>query len=282
MVQTPKEIPNHPGQSPLFHICSKSALWCCFDHRRLELSLPTGFSSTCWCNRRWQLRSSELSVHTSEILEKLWPKYFDSASVALVNGGIEETTALLKMRFDTIFYTGSTAVGKIIMKAASEFMTPVTLECGGKSPTYIDSSADLSLAAKRILWGKLVNAGQTCVAPDYILCTKETQEKLLPIFEKILGEFYGGKPKESDSYSRIINERHFQRLVKLLDKSKVAIGGETDAETKYISPTIMTNVLPTDPVMQDEIFGPILPIVIVQNQQEAFDFINERSDILMI
>lgn len=229
------------------------------------------------CGNCALVKPSELSQNSAQLLEKLWPKYFDSASIALINGGVEETTAMLKMRFDYIFYTGSTAVGKIIMKAASEYLTPVTLECGGKSPTYVDTSADLNLAAKRILWGKLANAGQTCIAPDYILCTKETQEKLIPLFKNVLEEFYKGDPKTSDSYGRIINERHFKRIIKLLDKSKVVIGGDSDEATKYISPTVMTNVSPEDPVMQEEIFGPILPIVTVQNQQEAIDFINERE-----
>lgn len=229
------------------------------------------------CGNCALVKPSELSQSSAMLLEKLWPKYFDTAAIAIVNGGIEETTTLLKMRFDYIFYTGSTAVGKIIMKAASEYLTPVTLECGGKSPTYVDTSADLDLAAKRILWGKLANAGQTCVAPDYILCTKDTQEKLLPLFKKTLEEFYKGDPKESDSYGRIINERHFNRIIKMLDKSKVAIGGDSDEATKYISPTVMINVSPEDPIMQEEIFGPILPIVTVQSQQEAIDFINERE-----
>lgn len=156
------------------------------------------------------VKPSELSPNSAALLEKLWPKYFDTSFIALVNGGITETTKLLSIRFDYIFYTGSTAVGKIIMKAASEFLTPVTLECGGKSPTYVDASADLDLAAKRILWGKMANAGQTCVAPDYVLCTKETQEKLLPIMENCLKEFYDINIKESESFRRIINDRHFQ------------------------------------------------------------------------
>lgn len=223
------------------------------------------------------VKPSELSSHSSELLEKLWPKYFDSSSVALINGGVKETTELLKMKFDYIFYTGNTAVGKIIMKAASEYLTPVTLECGGKSPCYIDESADLNLAARRIIWGKMANAGQTCVAPDYILCTKEIRDKILQHMEDVLQEFYGQDPKESKSFGRIINNRHFNRLVKLLDQSKVKIGGKTDEDSNYISPTIMIDVKPEDPVMQEEIFGPILPFVTIQNQQEAIDFINERE-----
>jgi len=162
------------------------------------------------CGNCALVKPSELSVNSAALLEKLWPKYFDESFIALANGGIAETTELLKQRFDYIFYTGSTAVGKIIMQAASQHLTPVTLECGGKSPTYVDETADLNLAAKRILWGKLANAGQTCIAPDYVLCTKETQDKLVPIIKAHLVDFYGENPKESESFGRIINDRHFQ------------------------------------------------------------------------
>lgn len=227
------------------------------------------------CGNCALVKPSELSKNSALLLEHLWPKYFNTSNIALINGGISETTALLKMRFDYIFYTGSTAVGKIIMKAASEYLTPVTLECGGKSPCYVDSNADLELTAKRLLWGKFANVGQTCVAPDYVLCTKETQEKLLPLMKKNLFEFYGEQPKDSESYGRIINERHFQRLINLLDKSKIEHGGDTDEAEKYISPTIMTGVTLDDKIMQEEIFGPILPIVNVKDTQEAIDFINE-------
>lgn len=229
------------------------------------------------CGNCALIKPSELSQNSALLLEKLWPKYFNSSTIALINGGVSETTSLLKMRFDYIFYTGSTAVGKIIMRAASENLTPVTLECGGKSPCYVDDKADLELSAKRILWGKFANNGQTCVAPDYILCTKETQDKLIPLMKKFLLEFYGEKPKDSDSYGRIINERHFQRLVNLLDKSKIEVGGDTDEAEKYISPTIMTGVTLDDKIMQEEIFGPILPFVNIKNTEDAIDFINDRE-----
>lgn len=154
------------------------------------------------------VKPSDLSIHTSELLEKLFPKYFDPNFIRCVNGGIPETTDLLSQKFDYIFYTGSTHVGKIVMSAAAKHMTPVTLECGGKSPVYIEKDADLDVTVKRICWGRYANAGQTCVAPDYIICSKETQEKLVPIFKKVLKEFYGENPQSSDSYGRIINQRH--------------------------------------------------------------------------
>jgi len=223
------------------------------------------------------IKPSELSKHTAKLLEELFPKYFLPNYIRIINGGIDETTALLKQRFDYIFYTGSTAVGKLIMRAASEYLTPVTLECGGKSPTFIDDSADMELAAKRLMWGKFVNVGQTCIAPDYVLCTKETQEKILPIMKRVLVDFYGENAKESECYGRIINTRHFERVSGLIDPAKVYVGGETDAAEKYISPTIMTNVKPEDKVMQEEIFGPILPFIAVKDHNDAINFINERE-----
>ena len=223
------------------------------------------------------VKPSELSPNTSKLMEKLFPKYFDSNYVTVVNGGVQETTDLLKQRFDHIFYTGNTNVGKIVMKAAADYMTPVTLECGGKSPCYIHESASLDIAVRRIAWGKFANAGQTCVAPDYIICSKEIQEKIIPMFKKVLAEFYGESAKSSDSYARIINDRHFQRLLGLIDKSKVAVGGESDANERFIEPTVMTNVQSEDRVMQEEIFGPILPIITVESHNEAIEFINARE-----
>lgn len=223
------------------------------------------------------VKPSELSPTTASLLERIWPKYFDQKTVALVNGGVKETQELLKQRFDHIFYTGSTAVGKVIMEAASKHMTPVTLECGGKSPVYVDESADLSITAKRILWGRFCNSGQTCVAPDYVLCTAETQQKILPFLKKYLTDFYGENPRESASYGRIINERHFKRVQSLIDSEKVVIGGKSDASDLYISPTVMFNVSGNDKVMQEEIFGPILPFVVVKSKDDAIKFINKRD-----
>jgi len=163
------------------------------------------------------------------------------------------------------------------MEAASKHLTPVCLECGGKSPVYIDSTADLETTAKRLLWGRFVNAGQTCVAPDYVLCTKETQERIFPFLKKYLTQFYSENPSESECFGRIINKRHFDRLSKLIDQNKVVIGGQADESILYISPTVMFNVQAEDKVMQEEIFGPILPFVNVSNYDEAIDFINQKD-----
>ncbi|XP_043589409.1 aldehyde dehydrogenase, dimeric NADP-preferring isoform X2 [Bombus pyrosoma] len=223
------------------------------------------------------IKPSEISSATSKVLAKIIPKYLDQECIHVVLGGVPETTELLKQRFDYIFYTGSTTVGKIIRDAANKFLTPVTLELGGKSPVYIDNTANLEVSVKRILWGKCVNAGQTCIAPDYVLCTEEIQNKFIKKAKEVLKEWYGDNPKESPDLTRIINEQHYKRLVKYLNNGKVALGGDCDSNEKYISPTILVDVKPTDPVMQDEIFGPILPFVNINNAYEAINFINSRE-----
>ncbi|XP_076283855.1 aldehyde dehydrogenase type III isoform X3 [Lasioglossum baleicum] len=223
------------------------------------------------------LKPSELSSATSELFAKIIPQYLDSECVQVVLGGINETTELLKQRFDYIFYTGSTTVGRIVRDAANKFLTPVTLELGGKSPVYVDNTVDINIAVKRILWGKCINVGQTCIAPDYVLCTPEVQNKFLNEASKVLKEWYGDNPKESPDLARIINENHYHRLVKYLDGGKIAIGGQCDPAEKYIAPTILVDVKPTDPIMQDEIFGPILPFINVNNAYEAIKFINSRE-----
>ncbi|XP_071859600.1 aldehyde dehydrogenase type III isoform X2 [Bombus fervidus] len=223
------------------------------------------------------LKPSEISSATSKILAKIIPKYLDQECIHVVLGGVPETTELLKQRFDYIFYTGSTIVGKIIRDAANKFLTPVTLELGGKSPVYIDNTANLEVSVKRILWGKCVNAGQTCIAPDYVLCTEEIQNKFIKKAKEVLKEWYGDNPKESPDLTRIINEQHYKRLVNYLNNGKVALGGDCDSNEKYISPTILVDVKPTDPVMQDEIFGPILPFININNAYEAINFINSRE-----
>nr|QYV43141.1 FALDH1 [Colaphellus bowringi] len=223
------------------------------------------------------MKPSDLSPATSKFLATRAPEYLDVDSYRVYEGGIPETTELLKERFDYIFYTGSTTVGKIIQASAAEHLTPTTLELGGKSPVYLDRSADVYTAAKRILWGKCVNAGQTCIAPDYLLCSKEIQGEFVNASRKVLKEFFGNDPKSSPDYGRILSERHVQRLSGLLKGANVALGGEIDVATKYISPTILLDVKPTDPVMQEEIFGPILPIITVENAFDAINFINSRE-----
>ncbi|XP_076222458.1 aldehyde dehydrogenase type III isoform X2 [Nomia melanderi] len=224
------------------------------------------------------LKPSELSVATSQLFARIIPKYLDADCVQVVLGGVSETTELLKQRFDYIFYTGSTTVGKIIRDASNKFLTPVTLELGGKSPVYIDNTVDIHITTKRVLWGKFINVGQTCIAPDYVLCSPEVQNKFINEAQKILKEWYGDNPKESPDLARIINENHYHRLVKYLSgNGRIAIGGNCDPTEKYISPTILVDVKPTDPVMQDEIFGPILPFINVNNAYEAIKFINSRE-----
>ncbi|XP_047400025.1 aldehyde dehydrogenase family 3 member A2 isoform X2 [Sciurus carolinensis] len=223
------------------------------------------------------IKPSELSENTSKILAKLLPQYLDQDLYAVVNGGVEETTELLKQRFDHILYTGNAAVGKIVMEAAAKHLTPVTLELGGKSPCYIDKDCDLDIVCRRITWGKYMNCGQTCIAPDYILCEASLQNQIVQKIKETVKEFYGENIKESPDYERIINLRHFKRIRSLLEGQKIAFGGETDEATRYIAPTILTDVDPETRVMQEEIFGPVLPIVPVKNADEAINFINERE-----
>jgi acyl-CoA reductase-like NAD-dependent aldehyde dehydrogenase len=189
-------------------------------------------------------------------------------------------TELLKERFDYIFYTGSPRVGRIINLAAAEHLTPVTLELGGKSPVYFDDSiTNLEVAFRRILWGKCVNSGQTCIAPDYLLCTKELQDRLVSTADKILKEFFGTDASKSPEYGRIINPNHFKRIKKLLDTTTgtIAVGGQCEESEKFIATTIIKDVSPDDPIMQEEIFGPLFPIVPVANLDEAINFINKRE-----
>nr|XP_004669119.1 aldehyde dehydrogenase family 3 member A2 isoform X1 [Jaculus jaculus] len=223
------------------------------------------------------VKPSELSENTANILAKLLPQYLDQDLYAVINGGVEETTELLKQRFDHILYTGNTAVGKIVMAAAAKHLTPVTLELGGKSPCYIDKDCDLDVVCRRITWGKFMNCGQTCIAPDYILCEATLQDQIVQRIKDTVKEFYGENIKESPDYERIINLRHFKRIKSLLEGQKIAFGGETDEATRYIAPTVLTNVDPEAKVMQEEIFGPVLPIVPVKNADEAIHFINERE-----
>ncbi|XP_046745798.1 aldehyde dehydrogenase, dimeric NADP-preferring isoform X1 [Diprion similis] len=224
------------------------------------------------------LKPSEVSPATSKIMAELIPKYLDNECCQVILGGVPETTELLKQRFDYIFYTGSTMVGRIVRDAANKYLTPVTLELGGKSPVYIDSTADIRITTRRLLWGKCINSGQTCVAPDYVLCTHEVQEALINEAKKVLKEWYGDNPKDSPDLTRMISDRHFQRLAGFLSgNGKTAVGGETDPAEKFIAPTILVDVKPTDPIMNDEIFGPILPVVSIANAYEAIKFINSRE-----
>ncbi|XP_066921724.1 aldehyde dehydrogenase family 3 member B1-like [Clytia hemisphaerica] len=226
------------------------------------------------------IKPSEVSEATAGLLMELIPKYLDNDCFRVVCGGVPETTALLAVRFDNIFYTGNPFVGKIIMAAAAKHLTPVTLELGGKCPVIVDSTCSFDVAAKRIAWGKFVNAGQACLSADYILCIgTEVQKKLTDALKIAVIEFFGEDAQKSDSYCRIVNKRHFQRLNKLLkaSESKVVFGNKTDEDDLYISPTILNNVTTSDNIMEDEIFGPIVPMVVVDSADDAIDFVLDRE-----
>jgi aldehyde dehydrogenase (NAD+) len=222
------------------------------------------------------LKPSEVSSSVSNLIAKWLPKYLDPGAVKVMEGGIPETTALLRERWDHIFYTGNATVGRIIMTAAAKHLTPVTLELGGKSPCIVDESADLNSAAKRIVHGKFFNAGQTCVAPDYVLVHDRVHDALVSRMVSAIREFYGDDPKQSLDYARIINERHHARLIGLLPGGNVVTGGETDASERYIAPTILKDVREDDAIMQEEIFGPILPVLSVSNTDSAIEVVNRH------
>lgn len=221
------------------------------------------------------LKPSELASATSELLARRIPEYMDPDCVKVVEGAVAETTALLDLPFDHILYTGGGNVGRIVMAAAAKHLTPVTLELGGKCPCVVLSDTNMEATARRIVWGKFTNAGQTCIAPDYILADADTEARLIPLLEKSIQDMFGENPQESDSYGRIINDRHYQRVSQLIDSGHVVIGGQTDASNKYIAPTVITDVAPDSPIMREEIFGPILPIVRAENLEEAIAFIRK-------
>ena len=209
------------------------------------------------------VKPSESSMHTAAIIKTILEETFDPQYVRVVEGEREEVTALIHASFDYIFFTGSVAVGKIVAKAAAERLTPIALELGGKSPAIVDQTANLDVAAKRIAWGKFNNAGQTCVAPDYVLVQRSVYKKFVQKLQKALTQFYGKDPQQSKDYGRIINERQFNRLQSILDKeaANITFGGRTDAEDRYIEPTILENIDWSSPSMEDELFGPILPVM---------------------
>ncbi|KAM6308199.1 aldehyde dehydrogenase family 3 member B1-like [Aegotheles albertisi] len=228
------------------------------------------------------VKPSEIAKNSERLVVEALPGYLDKDCFAVVAAGVQETTRLLENRFDYIFYTGSPSVGRTIMTAAAKHLTPVTLELGGKNPCYVSDTCDVQNVARRVVWGRFFNAGQTCVAPDYLLCSLEMQEKLMPFLREAITEFYGSNPKESPDFGRIVGTRHFQRVQALLRSGRVAIGGLTDEEQLYIAPTVLVDLQPSDPIMQEEIFGPILPIITVANVDEAIDFINSRERPLVV
>ncbi|MDQ1032983.1 aldehyde dehydrogenase (NAD+) [Streptomyces umbrinus] len=222
-------------------------------------------------------KPSEMSVHTSAVASRLLREYFDADVLTVVEGGAEETTALLAQRFDQIFYTGNGTVGRIVMAAAAKNLTPVTLELGGKSPVFVAPDTDVDETAKRLVGAKFGNAGQQCIAPDYVLADPATAAALVPALRAAVEAQFGTSPQTSAGFGRIINERHFDRLTALLDSGRAAVGGQRDRDDLFIAPTVLTDVDPASPVMQEEIFGPILAVVEVEDLDAAIAFINERD-----
>jgi aldehyde dehydrogenase (NAD+) len=222
------------------------------------------------------LKPSEHAPHTSSAIAKIINNNFDPNFITAIEGGIETNQALLAEKFDHIFFTGGTAIGKIVMEAAAKHLTPVTLELGGKSPCIVDSTSNLDITAKRIIWGKFYNAGQTCVAPDYLLVQKDIKQVLVEKLVAYVKTFFGENPQQSPDFGRIVNERQFDRLVNLLDEGKILIGGQSDKCDRYIAPTLIDQVSPNSKIMAEEVFGPILPIVEYDQLSDAIAFVNAQ------
>lgn len=223
------------------------------------------------------LKPSEITPNASKVLAELVPKYLDRKAFAVVEGAVPETTALLEQKWDHVFYTGGAAVGRIVMKAAAEHLTPVTLELGGKSPAIIDGDADLESAARRLAWGKALNAGQTCIAPDYVLVSKGQKAPLIEALRKQFRSMLGPDPLASDDYAAVVNEKHFERLTALLQQGRAVIGGQAETATRKIAPTVLTDVELDSDLMREEIFGPILPVIEVSDLDDAIEFVR-RGD----
>lgn len=221
------------------------------------------------------VKPSELTPSTSKVVQEIIEAVFPTDYVQVVTGEQETTSALLEEQFDFIFFTGSTKVGQIVYEAASKHLTPVALELGGKSPTIIDDTANIKVAAERIAFGKFMNAGQTCVAPDYILIDRRVKDKFIQALVSTIEDFYGNNPEVSKDFGRIVNERHFNRLKALLEDGYIVEGGETNESTRYIAPTILDHVSLNDAIMQEEIFGPILPIITFNDKEEVFDIVKQ-------
>lgn len=228
------------------------------------------------------LKPSEMTPHSAALMKKMISELFDESEVALVEGGVEVSTELLKLPFNHIFFTGSPEVGKVVMRAAAENLASVTLELGGKSPTIIDETANLKKAAQRIAFNKWLNNGQICIAPDYVLVQKSVADQFLELLKETITQYYGADAEKSESYNRIVNHRHFQRLQGYLQDAvakgaRITFGGKTQAEQDYISPTIVADVPDHADLWQKEIFGPILPFFTFTELQEAIDKINSRE-----
>lgn len=228
------------------------------------------------------VKPSAYSPETSHVMAKLLGEAFPEEYVAVVEGGRQENQSLLEQKFDYIFFTGGVNVGKLVMEKASVHLTPVTLELGGKSPCIIDHTADLKLAARRLVFGKYLNCGQTCVAPDYVLAEESIKDELLEYVKKEIRRQYGKHPLQNPSYGKIINQKHFERILGLIDREKLVCGGESSAKTLQIAPTVLDGVTEKDAVMQEEIFGPVMPVLTVKNMEEAYAFVKSRPQPLAL
>jgi len=221
------------------------------------------------------LKPSEVAPATSKLVTELVKKTFSESYIAVVEGAVDETQALLDLPFNYIFYTGNEFVGKIVMEKASKHLTPITLELGGKSPCFVVGDVDLELTIKRITWGKFFNAGQTCVAPDYLLIEERHYDQAVEYFKKFIQELYGNDPSQSDDYGKIINERHFDRLMGYFTKDEILVGGDSNRESCYISPTILEANYDSA-VMRDEIFGPLCPLIKISSLEDGIKYVNSR------
>ncbi len=224
------------------------------------------------------LKPSEISSNTAAVITEMINEYFDEEYIAVINGDGEAVgnELLNNYHFDHVFFTGSVNVGRRIMSMAAKHLSPVTLELGGKSPCIIDKEVDIKFAAKKIAWGKLLNAGQTCVAPDYLLLHEDVKEEFLDALKKTIRDMYGEDPKLSPDFARIISDRRYEALVQYLGEGKIIFGGQTDAQERYIAPTVIVDVQKNDLIMKEEIFGPILPVIIYREKQEVFQWISEN------
>ena len=220
------------------------------------------------------VKPSAYSPCTSEVIRQILTKCFEPQYVSVVTGGRAENTCLLHEHFDYIFFTGSQSVGKEVMRSAADHLTPVTLELGGKSPCIVDQTANIRLAARRIVFGKYLNCGQTCVAPDYIYCHRSVRDRLIKEIVKQIRRQFGKKPLDNKNYGKIINEKHFDRILGLIDKEKVVFGGNSDRDALRIEPTVMDNVTFSDAVMQEEIFGPVMPVLTFDSLDEVIRNVN--------
>lgn len=228
------------------------------------------------------LKLSAYSPNTNQAIKKVVESVFPPEYVAVIFGGRQINEELINSKFDYIFFTGSKAVGKIVYEKAAQNLTPVTLELGGKSPCIVDETADIALAAKRIVWGKFINSGQTCVAPDYIFCAQSVHDKLIAELKNQIVKQYGETPVANANFGKIINEKHFNRVMGLIDNSKVVHGGKGDSKTLKIEPTILDGVTPSDSVMQEEIFGPILPVMTYKDISEVTSYVSQNDSPLAL